>query len=509
MELQNNKSVGSPVFKSTIWGIISKFSVAGIRFITIPLLIGFYGKADYGLIALAFSLNAYMRLMDLGLNTGAIRFFSIWISKNETQRLEKAAQSSMVFYGVIGLINTAIFVFFAFNTSYLADLNPDQTYVFKWMLLTLAVSSTFNWMSNVVSQLLTSFDELPWINKIILGGGLLELGATLITISLKLSMEWYFFLYTLSILVQIPLNLIRLKKHFKYLSKVLLPKWNSNEFKEIMSYSITIFAMGMFQFSANSLRPILLSKFASGGVSVVTDFRILDTISAFVIALGAVFTQALLPTISKLYAQQETEKIHSFIYNITKYVSIFICFIIFGIVANSGRILMVYVGTGFEYLYVWLAMAVISLLGLHSSPVASLVLSMGKTKPLAIMSALSCIISLLVTGFLAPKYNVGAAVIGYTVYQFLQVCFYYFYYNKKVLNLNNKIIFFNSFVPALCVGIFSAVSTWGIMKNLMIENRVMNLLIGGGIFSMLFAGLTFSFVIKRSERALIKSFLKK
>ena len=45
------------------------------------MLIGFFGKADYGLIALSFSLNAYLRLMELGMSTGAIRFFSIWFAR--------------------------------------------------------------------------------------------------------------------------------------------------------------------------------------------------------------------------------------------------------------------------------------------------------------------------------------------------------------------------------------------------------------------------------------------
>ena len=59
----------------SFWGILAKIIDAGAKFFTIPMLVGYYGKSDYGLIALVFSLNAYMRLMDMGINIGSIRFF--------------------------------------------------------------------------------------------------------------------------------------------------------------------------------------------------------------------------------------------------------------------------------------------------------------------------------------------------------------------------------------------------------------------------------------------------
>ena len=70
----SNKEL-TKLFKGSALGIVSKVFDAAIKFITIPLLVGFFGKLDYGLIALAFSLNAYLRLMELGMNVGAIRFF--------------------------------------------------------------------------------------------------------------------------------------------------------------------------------------------------------------------------------------------------------------------------------------------------------------------------------------------------------------------------------------------------------------------------------------------------
>ena len=64
---------------SFIWGVISKVSEAAIKFFTIPLMLHYFGKDNYGILTLAISTNAYMGLLGLGINTGAVKYFSQWI----------------------------------------------------------------------------------------------------------------------------------------------------------------------------------------------------------------------------------------------------------------------------------------------------------------------------------------------------------------------------------------------------------------------------------------------
>ena len=47
-----------------IWTVACKFLSAAYAFVAVPILIGLYGKADYGLIGLALSINIYMTLLD-------------------------------------------------------------------------------------------------------------------------------------------------------------------------------------------------------------------------------------------------------------------------------------------------------------------------------------------------------------------------------------------------------------------------------------------------------------
>lgn len=61
--------------KTLSWSVIEKIINALIGFISTPILLGVYGKADFGILSLATACNGYMHLLDLGMDVGAVRFF--------------------------------------------------------------------------------------------------------------------------------------------------------------------------------------------------------------------------------------------------------------------------------------------------------------------------------------------------------------------------------------------------------------------------------------------------
>ena len=68
---------------SLFWSTLSRILNAVLGFITVPLLLGYYGKAEYGLLSIATACNGYMHLLDLGMNTGAVKFYSQWKAEGD------------------------------------------------------------------------------------------------------------------------------------------------------------------------------------------------------------------------------------------------------------------------------------------------------------------------------------------------------------------------------------------------------------------------------------------
>lgn len=498
-----SKNVLKSIISGSIWGIVSKLCDSAAKFITIPLLIGFYGKSDYGLIALAFSLNAYLRLMDMGFTVGSIRYFSIWIAEGKWDKVQNVARSSVVFYSVIGLINACVFLYVGCFGSGFFNLIGSQAIVFKWMMFVLAGSAIVNWSFSVVNQLLTAHGEIGWVNKTTLISSLLNFAIAYIAVKLNLSLPIYFLLYIISTVITIPINIFRLRIYKLPILSFLLPKWNKVAFGEVFKYSAGIFAMGLFQFSADSLRPILLGKFASNGISVLTDYRVIQTISMLVMAFGSVFMQVLLPSTSKVFAEKDQQKIDTILFKGTKYISILLCFLVFNIVCSSENLLVVYMGTSYEHLAIWLNIWLVTLLYMHNTPVSSFILSTGKTTFLIYTSAISCLVSLPVTVVLASRYNIGAAVMGYAVYIVLQLGFSYFYYLPKVLKINSYQIFVKNFLPSLLIGSSCCIVAYYVSNFIVSPHKLYLIVLTSLLFSTMYLVLILKFVLNQGEIAFI------
>jgi O-antigen/teichoic acid export membrane protein len=492
------------IFSGSIWGIIAKIFDALAKFVTIPLLVGFYGKGDYGLIALAFSLNAYLRLMDLGMNVGSVRYFAMWEAKSKYKKIMRASRSSMVFYGGIGLINSLIFVWMADYGPSLFNISPEQAPTYKIMMYILAGSTVFNWLSNVIIQLLSAKDELGFVNRVTFISSILNFLVALAAIQFKWSLPVYFLFYTLSMLVVLPFYVQRLRVYPIPLRDLLSPKWDWGAFKQIIGYSMAIFVMGIFQFSANELRPILLARYASG-LEVLTDYRIIQTIAMLVLSFGTIFMQVLLPSASKVYAENNHPKMEKMVFEATRYISVFLTFVVFILILNADNILLVYMGKDYLHLSIWLVIWLLTvLLSMHNTPVASLVLSSGKTKALVYSSAIGCLVSLPLTVVLAPEFNVGAAVIGYLAYMVIQIGFFYLYYIPKVLSLDSYKIFFGGFFPSLLGAVIAMLLAYYFGRWIETENPFVSILVNSAVFVALFTAYHIAFVVKAADVSYLK-----
>ena len=84
-----------PVQAAFFWSTLQKILNAILGFISVPLLLGYYGKAEYGILAIATACNGYMHLLDLGMNTGAIKFFSQWKAEGRQDIIYRVARTNM------------------------------------------------------------------------------------------------------------------------------------------------------------------------------------------------------------------------------------------------------------------------------------------------------------------------------------------------------------------------------------------------------------------------------
>lgn len=455
---------------SFFWSMASRVLSAVVGFITVPLLLGVYGKADYGILALATSCNGYMQLLDLGMNTGAVKFFAQWKSEKKYELIYRVLNTNITFYLIISVINILLLLLLATFGEPMFNITHEQFLILQRCLVILAVFNVFSWETTPFQQLLQAYKKMSFVMQMQALTQLLKLVLIGITIFLKLSLTIYFFFLTAIISSLIIPYAIKCKKDKMILS--FQPKTYWSDFKIVLSFSISIFALSVFQATAMQSRPIILSMLSSDGAGAVADFRILEVIPSFIIMLSGTFCSIFLPTSTELVHNKNQKAIQNFSYKWTRLTTIVVDALCFPFIIAGKEALSAYVGPQYSYLYVWLCIWIMTVIWqMHTTPGYALVLSYGKTRQLVIVTAMSCVLSIVINCGLCRYFEVGSSIIGYAFFVFIIQALYYVSFYKKLLGLNRFTMFLNFLKPTLIAVIAMLICMLIPFDNIVIGNH--------------------------------------
>lgn len=489
------------VVKGVAWTMIVNIVNAIYGFISVPILINYFGKAEYGLIGIAMSINVYMNLMDMGFNSTNVRFFSTWLAQNKHKRLLRGFQTSLSFYSVIGLINAIALLIVALFSDRIFNVTLIQNEILKHLFYILAISAFCQWFSSCFDQIIKATENVAWIQKRTLLTKILMLLVLWATVLLDLSIELYFVLTSLAQLAIVPMSIGMIKKQLPYISFV--PKWDSQSFKEMLPYCLNIFSFSIFQFSFYNLRPIFLG--IQGTVESVADYRILNAIIGAVTMFGGAFMNVLLPSAAKVVAQENKEAYYRIAYNGTRYVTIVICFFCFGIMAVGPELLTLYVGKDYLYLIPWLNIWLLCTLGNHNQAISSLILSGADIRAITYNSVAASCIGLILCWFLIPYFQIGGTIIAFLVYLLIQLFFYYFYYWPRKMKIDSCRVFLKSFFPYVLCGYILYILSTLCPK---ISSLYIDVIIKGCVFGLLYA-ISIWFLIDKNDKAFVLNLLRR
>lgn len=498
----SSKKVVSGVAWSTVVNIVN----ALYGFIAVPILISHFGKAEYGLIGLAMSVNVYMNLMDMGLNSTNVRFFSTWLTKNENAKLYRGFQTSLSFYSIIGLINSVVLLAVAYFSDTIFNVTQAQDEVLRHLFYILAVAAFCQWFSSCFDQLIKATENIAWLQKRTLLTKILMMSVLVATVLWDWSIELYFALTTLSQLAIIPLSIEKIREQVPFVS--FLPKWDKSSFREILPYSLNIFSFSLFQFSFYNLRPVFLG--IQGTVESVADYRILNGIINIVTMLGGAFTGILLPSTAKIVASHNETAYYRVAYDGTKYISILICFCCFGMMTVGAEVLTLYVGESYLYLIPWFNLWLLCTLGTHNQAISSLILAGSDIRAISYNSIFASISGLTVSWFLIPYYQIGGVCIAFAVYCLIQLLFFYVYYWPRRMHLDSLKIFSGCFFPNVVMGFVAMLlAKYGIGYVWNMENTWERFFVEGITFTVVYVALIYAFAINSKDKAFFLNLIVK
>jgi len=485
------------IAKGIAWTTIVNIVNGIYGFISVPILLAYFGKSDYGLIGLAMSVNVYLRLMDLGFNSTNVRYFSSWLAKRDYTSVIGLFRTSLSFYGTLGILNATILLVVSFFSDKFFNVTIEQNEIVKHLFYILSISAFISWYTSCFDQLIKANECVGWTQKITLLPKFIQIIILVMTVTIGFSIEWYYALTAFSMFIIIPIMIRKIKRLCPYIS--FIPSFDKKIFKEVLPYSLNIFSFGIFQFSIMNLRPVFLGMESSP--DSISDYRILDGIIKVVLMFGGTFIGVLLPSVSKAIANNDKEAYYRVAYQGTKFISIVVCFCCFGMMSITPELLTVYVGKEYLYLVFWLDLWLILTLSNHNQAMSSIILAGSDIRALTYISIFSSVLGLITCWYTIPLFDVGGTVISYLVYSISQMCFYYFYYWPNVMKINSSKVFFTSFLPYVLSG---GIICFGLRVldsgNL---NDWVAIFIKGTFFCVAFIALVF-FILQKEDKQFVK-----
>ncbi len=484
-----------------VWSVAVNIISAIYGFIATPLLISHFGRSDYGLIALATSVNAYMAIMDMGLSSTNVRFFANWIAKGDIGKINKLMQTCTAFYGCIGVINALILIVVSIFSDQIFNVTSDQDVVLKQMLWILSGTAVINWFTSCYGQLISATENVAWVQKRGLFTKFLMIIVVVVTLLCKMTILQYFVGTILAGLVVLPATILKVKLEVPYIS--FGAHFDKSTFKEILPYSLNIFSFGIFQFAYNRLRILIVGM--QGSIAAVTDFGVMSALAGLVSMVGGVFIQALLPASSRIVAKGDQNAFDRVAYKGTHFITIILCFCAFGLVTINRDLIMVYLGQDFIHIVPWLNIwLVLSITG-NVSCISSLILAGSNIRPLTYSSAVASISAIITCWFAVPHFQAGGVVIGMIVYNGIQQIFYYTYYWRKSLKIDTWRIFIHTDVPFLLLG---GILATGLIYLPHFSNYWINIFVFGVLYAIFYFVITY-IMLDKSDIKYILNIIKR
>ncbi len=431
------------IVSGVAWTAINNVVSILYGIISVPFLINYFGKEEYGLIGLALSVNVYIQLLDMGMTNSNVRFFSEFISKGERDNVQKLFSLTNLFYLVIGVLNSLILFGVSFFVSDLFKVTPEQAVILRNLLWILALNATFSWISVCFDQFLRAYELIDWIKKRTTFLKVMQFVILALTVWLHLSIEVYFFGYIFIGTVILPLTIVKTKSLMHGLKP--RPKYDKGMLLIVYPYAISIFSFSIFQFLAFSFRPLFLGNMSGPGA--VAEYNIMNAIATVVTILSSTFIQVLLPIVTKMRVNSDQDGINAIIYRGTKYANLLLTTIIVLLIISSKEILTLYVGEEYTSLSFWLILWLLTLCLSHRNVMTSLVFTEKKLKSVAIMGCVAMVLAIAAYIVFIPQFGVGGVVIGFLVHELVHTLFYYLYFFPKRLNIPSGQIFLKSVLP--------------------------------------------------------------
>jgi O-antigen/teichoic acid export membrane protein len=303
---------------SSIFQIIAAF-ISGL--ILPPFLVAKLGFETYGIWGLIVLLNQYSTLLDLGLQTGLIKLSSEYITKGDTEKVNRLFSANITVYLLVAVFISAALILFKEPIMLLFFGKSIQYKNLFDIALLYSLASLFNLITFPFSSLLKGLQRYDVSNFIDIIFTISNAIISIVFILFDFGLVGLVYGYLFSLIIKFILLIILSKKIFPEfrISKISVKIFE--DLKQLFTYAPADLSVKIFSAITQTLIRFSLKNYA--GIVYVGMYDIAKRLVNQVLGFSSSIFIPLLPAMSSLSAQNKRDEIAGILKKASLYINLF------------------------------------------------------------------------------------------------------------------------------------------------------------------------------------------
>lgn len=474
-------------------------AIVGI--IYVPLLLGRLGSSEYGVYQLMGSLIAYFSIMDFGLSSAVIRYYSKYLILNDEYNKENILGISRRLYAVVTVVLVLIaFVFYLnMNGIFENSLSSFELAESKKIFILLIFNIMITLMTNIHTAVITAHEDFIFLKMLSIIQVVLQ---PILVLSLITVQPHAYMVALIQTLLNLVVGLIKVyKAHSKLHMKCKFHSFDKSLFSGLINLSLSVFVISIVDQVFWKSNQFILGVIS--GTAAVTLYSIAAQIYLNYMPLSSTIQGVFLPHISKMITIGITDKeLSQYFIRIGRLQFIVLSLVLTGFIVFGYEFIGLWTQPKYQSAYF---IAVLILVPFTIDLIQNIGLAIMQAKDLysdrAKIYALIAIVNVIMAIILGKMYGAIGCAVATSIAMFLgNGIIMNIYYAKKV-KLDIIAFWHNilGFAPSLIVVMLFGFA----MKHFFIVSGWMVLFIEIIIFTFVYCVALWLFALNKSEKDLI------
>lgn len=263
-----------------------------IQLVYTPIMIRLLGQNEYGLYNTVASTISMLSILNLGFNSGYIRYYAIYKKNNDKESICKLNGLFLIIFLIIGFIGFLCGLFLSFHLELVFDqgLTAEEYAKAKIMMLLLTVNLAISFPMSVFQNIISAHENFivlkllgmvrtvfgPLITLPLLLFGYRSIAMVVVTVSVTLFVDVMYFIYVI----------------FKMKEKFLFYGFETGIFKSLFAYTFFIALNTVIDQINWNIDKLLLGRFCGTGEVAIysVGFTLYQCYMLFSTSVSGVFT---------------------------------------------------------------------------------------------------------------------------------------------------------------------------------------------------------------------------